>query len=92
MSKLQLLASKEIWDETNPLPCVRISFLSDFSDGNLLVDWEKWVDFCNEQWNEKLYAEWLQLNDPKFESDGVNYERTLECANKWVLLDFINWL
>ena len=83
MSKLTLLASKEIWDETNPLPCVRISFLSDFTDGNLLVDWEQWVDFCDEKYSE----DWVQTLYGK-----VEYERTLKGVNKQVLLDFIEWL
>ena len=83
MSKLTLLASKEIWDESNPLPCVRIAFLSDFTDGNLLVDWEKWIDFCNDMKG----SDYIVLDN-----GVIDYERTLEGANKWVLLDFINWL
>ena len=83
MSKLKLSASKEIWDETNPLPCVRIAFLSDFTDGNLLIDWEKWIDFVN----HNSLKNWEQT----FEGD-TDYERSLEGANKWILLNFINWL
>jgi|LakMenEpi03Aug12_release.lakeMendotaPanAssembly.Ray.scaffolds.fasta_scaffold2284582_2 hypothetical protein len=83
MNKLKLSASKEIWDETNPLPCVRIAFLSDFTDGNLLIDWEKWIDYCQTYYKE----EWVQKPNTV-----IDYEGTLEGANKWILLNFINWL
>lgn len=85
MSKLQLLASKEIWDETNPLPCVRISFLSDFSDGAPLIDWEKWVDYVDTEYNTG--QRWME-----YSGQYIDYERSLEGANKYVLLDFIEWL
>ncbi len=83
MKKLTLLASKEIYDATNPLPCVRIAFLSDFTDGNLLIDWDKWVDYCDAYKQEDYIEKYKGV---------IDYERTLEGANKWVLLDFINWL
>jgi hypothetical protein len=82
MSKLTLLASKEIYDGTNE-PYVRIAFLSDFTDGYLEVDWEKWVDYCDEH---KLY-DYIQKHEGM-----IDYERTLEGANKWVLVEFMNWL
>jgi len=79
MSKLTLLASKEIYDGTNE-PYVRIAFLSDFTDGYLEVDWKKWVDYCYEH---KPY-DYIQKHEGM-----IDYERTLEGANKWVLFDFM---
>jgi hypothetical protein len=79
MSKLTLLASKEIYDGTNE-PYVRIAFLSDFTDGYLEVDWEKWVDYCDEH---KLY-DYIQKHEGM-----IDYERTLEGANKWLLFHFM---
>ena len=84
MTKLTLLASKEIWDESNPLPCVRIAFLSDFSDGAVCFDWEKWVDYCDAH---KQYYYIIKDNE-----GVIDYERTLEGDNKWVLFDFMRWL
>jgi hypothetical protein len=82
MSKLTLLASKQIYDGTNE-PHVRIAFLSDFTDGYLEVVWEKWVDYCDEH---KPY-DYIQKHEGM-----IDYERTLEGANKWVLVEFMNWL
>ena len=83
MTKLTLLASKEIWDKSNPLPCVRIAFLSDFSDGAVCFDWEKWVDYCDAHKRQDYIEKYKGV---------IDYERTLEGANKWVISDFINWL
>jgi hypothetical protein len=82
MSKLTLLASKEIYDGTNE-PYVRIAFLSEFADGYLEVDWEKWVDYCD----ENNLSDYIQKHEGM-----IDYERTLEGANKWVLFEFMNWL
>ena len=79
MSKLTLLASKEIYDGTNQ-PYVRIAFLSDFTDGYLEVVWEKWVDYCDQH---KSY-DYIQKHEGM-----IDYERTLEGANKWVLFHFM---
>ena len=83
MKKLTLIASKEIYDATNPLPCVRIAFLSDFSDGAVRFDWEKWVDYCDAHKHHDYIEKYKGV---------IDYERTLEGANKWVISDFINWL
>jgi hypothetical protein len=82
MSKLTLLASKEIYDGTNE-PYVRIAFLSDFTDGYLEVVWEKWVDYCD----ENNLSDYIQKHEGM-----IDYERTLEGANKWVLFEFMKWL
>jgi hypothetical protein len=79
MSKLTLLASKEIYDGTNQ-PYVRIAFLSDFIEGTLYRDWDKWVDYCH------LYKKYDYIQ----KHEGmIDFERTLEGANKWVLFDFM---
>ena len=91
MSKLKLLASKEIYDRTNQ-PYVRIAFLSEFADGYLEVDWKKWVDYCYEH---KPY-DYIQKHEGMIDYEQIegmiDYERTLEGANKWVLFEFMNWL
>ena len=83
MKKLTLMASKEIYDATNPLPCVRIAFLSDFSDGAVYFDWEKWIDYCDAHKRHDYIEKYKGV---------IDYERTLEGANKWVISEFINWL
>lgn len=76
-------ASKTIWDVSNPVPCIRVAFLSEFADGTLYADWEKWCEFCQSHRTE----EWV------FSFMGeIDYERTLDSANKYIIESFINWL
>lgn len=86
---MNITASKQIWDPNNPLPCINLSFGGSYADGNLSADWEKWVDFCNE--NKK--ADWIIWSrNSTGEISSIDYEESLSRVSKWVLIDFIDFL
>lgn len=82
---MNYLASKDIWDESNPLPCVRIAFLNEACDGTLYVDWEKWCEYLQEQ--RALKQDFVQCF-----GDQIDYETTLLGADNNTIQHFINWL
>lgn len=97
---MKIVATKEIWDVSNPLPCVRIAPISDFTDGFLLVDWEKWVDYVNYKTRElRIYNlpfdSWIAVFCAKIDgcySSHIDYEASLQNATQTVISDFISWL
>jgi hypothetical protein len=81
---MNYLLSKDVWDETNPFPFLRISYLSAKVDwDSRKIDWDLWCEYCNEN----------KMHDfiPKYNGE-IDYERAMEGANKNVINDFINWL
>ena len=87
-------ASKTIWDESNPLPCIEIRISGEMCEGIIHVDWEQWVQFCKDCYHDirldRLTLSWLRIYKDEYGINHVDYEDTMTLAPNHVLKEFIN--